>query len=175
MAKKITKTNEERLTTLRQEELAIQLEKTRWHRFGKQIAKNWQVYVMLIPVILFFYLFKYRPIGGILVAFKNYDNYAETIGNADFYGLYAFKYIMFGPQADRFWQAFRNTFTLSTYGLFFGFPIPIILALFFSEIRNEKYRSFTQIISYLPRFISTVVITSIIALMQGCKQLRPDF
>jgi putative aldouronate transport system permease protein len=165
MAKKITKTNEERLTTLRQEELAIQLEKTRWHRFGKQIAKNWQVYVMLIPVILFFYLFRYRPIGGILVAFKNYDNYAETIGNADFYGLYAFKYIMFGPQADRFWQAFRNTFTLSTYGLFFGFPIPIILALFFSEIRNEKYRSFTQIISYLPRFISTVVITSIIALM----------
>lgn len=165
MAKKITKTNEERLTTLRQEELAIQLEKTRWQRFGKQIAKNWQVYVMLIPVILFFYLFRYRPIGGILVAFKNYDNYAETIANADFYGLYAFKYIMFGPQADRFWQAFRNTFTLSTYGLFFGFPVPIILALFFSEIRNEKYRSFTQIISYLPRFISTVVITSIIALM----------
>ncbi len=165
MAKADFTVEHERLKTLHQEELQIQLEKTRWHRYWKQIKKNWQVYLMLIPVILFFYFFKYRPIGGILVAFKNYDNYAETIGNSDFYGLYAFKYIMFGPQADRFWQAFRNTFTLSTYGLFFGFPIPIILALFFSEIRNARYRSFAQIISYLPRFISTVVITSIIALM----------
>ncbi len=163
--KRTIKTNEQQLEKLRSEELVIKLEKTRWQRYWKLIKKNWQIYLMLIPVFLFFYLFKYRPIGGILVAFKNYDNYAETIGNSDFYGFYAFKYIMFGPQADRFWQAFRNTFTLSTYGLFFGFPIPIILALFFSEIRNEKYRSFTQIISYLPRFISTVVITSIIALM----------
>ena len=150
---------------IQKELLLDQMEKTRGRRLWVNIKKHWPIYAMLIPVALFFYFFRYRPIGGILVAFKNYDNYSIGIGDSDFYGLYAFKYIMFGPQAERFWQAFRNTFTLSTYGLFFGFPIPIILALFFSEIKNEAFRSITQIISYLPKFISTVVITSIIALM----------
>ncbi|MCF7932892.1 MAG: ABC transporter permease subunit [Acholeplasmataceae bacterium] len=150
---------------IRREELIEEMERSRFHRYWQQIKRDWPIYVMLIPVVLFFYLFRYRPIGGILIAFKNYDNYADTIGNSDFYGLYAFKYIMFGAQARQFWQAFRNTFTLSTYGLFFGFPVPIILALLFSEIKNEAYRSLTQIISYLPKFISTVVITSIITLM----------
>ncbi|MBN2505004.1 MAG: sugar ABC transporter permease [Bacilli bacterium] len=153
------------LGDLSHEDLLDELERTRWRRYWKQIKKSWPIYVMLIPVLLFFYFFRYRPIGGILVAFKNYDNYSITIGESNFYGLYAFKYLIIGPQANQFWQAFRNTFTLSAYGLFFGFPIPIILALFFSEIRNETYRSVTQIITYLPRFISTVVITSLIALM----------
>ena len=70
-----------------------------------------------------------------------------------------------GDYAQRFWQAFRNTFAISMYGLIFGFPVPIILALFFSEIKNDVYRSIVQILSYLPKFISTVVITSIITLM----------
>ncbi len=130
-----------------------------------KIRRHLPIYLMLIPVALFFYFFRYRPIGGILVAFKNYDNYAISIGDSDFYGLFSFRYLMFGPEAVRFWRAFRNTFTISVYGLFFGFPIPIILALLFSEIRNERYRSLTQIISYLPKFISTVVITSLLALM----------
>ena len=163
---KLKATNEQMtIEELQHEDLLDELERTKWRRYWHQIKKNWPVYVMLIPVILFFYFFRYRPIGGILVAFKNYDNYAVTIGDSDFYGLYAFKYLITGPQAVRFWQAFRNTFTLSTYGLFFGFPIPIILALLFSEIKNESYRSITQIISYLPKFISTVVMTSLIALM----------
>jgi len=88
------------------EELMEELERTRWRRYWHQIKKSWPVYVMLIPVILFFYFFRYRPIGGILVAFKNYDNYAISIGESDFYGLYAFRYLIVGPQAERFWQAF---------------------------------------------------------------------
>ena len=143
----------------------LQLEKERYRKIWIQIKRYAPIYVMLIPVAIFFYLFRYRPIGGILVAFKNYDNFSVPINQSDFYGFFPFKYIMFGPQAIRFWRAFRNTFTISVYGLFFGFPVPIILALFFSEIKNEKYRSLTQIISYLPKFISTVVITSIIAMM----------
>ena len=151
---------------LRHEELLEEIERTRWPRYWKQIKKDWPIYVMLIPVIVFFYLFRYRPIGGIMMAFKNFDNTAgTTVASSDFYGFYAFKVIMFGSNANQFWQAFRNTFTLSTYGLFFGFPVPIILALMFSEIKNEKYRAITQIVTYLPKFISTVVITSIIALM----------
>ena len=158
--------NAHELEELRHEELLEELERTRWHRYLKQIKKDWPIYVMLIPVIIFFYLFRYRPIGGIMMAFKNFDNSAgTTVASSDFYGFYAFRFIMFGPNANNFWQAFRNTFTLSTYGLFFGFPVPIILALLFSEIKNEKYRAVTQIITYLPKFISTVVITSIISLM----------
>lgn len=157
--------NQISIEEIRREELIEEMERTRFHRYWHQVKKDWPIYVMLIPVILFFYFFRYRPIGGIMIAFKNYDNYSDTVGNADFYGFYAFRYIMFGPQATAFWQAFRNTFTLSTYGLFFGFPIPIILALLFSEMKNEAYRATTQIISYLPRFISTVVITSILGLM----------
>lgn len=150
-----------------------QAELFRYKKVWIQIRRYAPIYVMLIPVALFFYFFRYRPIGGILVAFKNYNNYQLTIQQSDFYGFFPLKYIMFGPQAARFWQAFRNTFTISVYGLFFGFPVPIILALFFSEIRNEKYRAITQIVSYLPKFISTVVITSIIALMlSGGSSIR---
>ena len=150
---------------LKRQELLEQMEKNRWRRYWQLIKKNWPIYVMLIPVMLFFYFFKYQPIGGIMIAFKNYDDYGISLGQSDFTGFYAFKVLMWGSQADNFWQAFRNTFTLSTYGLFFGFPIPIVLALLFSEIKNEAYRATTQIISYLPKFISTVVITSIVALM----------
>lgn len=158
------------LTTLEIERAErLQSEKERYRKIWIQIRRYAPIYVMLIPVALFFYLFRYRPIGGILVAFKNYDNFSISINQSDFYGFFSFKYIMFGPQATRFWRAFRNTFTISVYGLFFGFPVPIILALFFSEIKNEKYRSLTQIISYLPKFISTVVITSIIAMMLTAK------
>jgi putative aldouronate transport system permease protein len=154
------------LEELRHIELMEEFERTRWHRYWKQVKKDWPIYVMLIPVIIFFYLFRYRPIGGIMMAFKNFDNTAgTTVASSDFYGFYAFRVIMFGSNSQAFWQAFRNTFTLSTYGLFFGFPVPIILALLFSEIKNEKYRAITQIITYLPKFISTVVITSIITLM----------
>lgn len=150
---------------IKKEALIEEMERTRWSRAWRQIKKDWPIYVMLIPVLLFFYLFRYRPIGGILVAFKNYTEYGISIAQNEFSGLYAFKYIMFGAEANYFWQAFRNTFTLSMYGLLFGFPVPIILALMFSEIKNEKYRAITQIFSYLPKFISTVVITSIIILM----------
>ncbi len=154
-------TNEE----LKRQELLEQMEKNRWRNYWHLIKKNWPIYVMLIPVMLFFYFFKYQPIGGIMIAFKDFDDYGISLADSDFTGFYAFKVLMFGSEADNFWQAFRNTFTLSTYGLFFGFPIPIILALLFSEIKNEAYRATTQIISYLPKFISTVVITSIVALM----------
>ena len=70
--------------------------------------------------------------------------------------------VLGGTQAEVFWKAFRNTFVNSMYGLIFGFPIPILLALMFSEVKNRFYLSFLQVCSYLPHFISTVVITLII-------------
>ncbi|MDR2867592.1 MAG: ABC transporter permease subunit [Acholeplasmatales bacterium] len=130
-----------------------------------QLKKDWMIYAMIIPVIVFFYLFRYRPIGSILVAFKRTEDPGMAIESRYFLGLFNFKAIMFGDFANRFWRAFRNTFTISGYGLFFGFPIPIVIALMFSEIKSSGFRAVTQIISYLPKFISTVVITLILSMM----------
>lgn len=170
--------SEKEIQLLREEEIAEQLENTKWVRYFKTIKRHWPVYVMLIPVVIFFFLFKYRPIGELLVAFKRYNpGIGVSLWEQEFYGFYAFKDIMFGAESARFWRAFRNTFTLSTYGLLFGFPMPIILALLFSEIRSEKYRSITQVLSYLPKFLSTVVITSILGLMLygGGPGVSPGF
>jgi len=150
---------------IRHEELLDQIERRKPLKIFRELVRHWPIYAMLIPVLVFFYLFRYRPIGGLMNAFINYQNFTMDMIENDFTGLYAFIKIMFGSESIRFWQAFRNTFTISMYGLLFGFPVPILLALMFSEIRNEKFRSVTQIITYLPKFISTVVITSIIVLM----------
>lgn len=126
--------------------------------------KKWILYAMMAATFIFIYLFRYRPIGGILVAFKDYNG--SSISESPFVGFYHFRNIMFGSiyRVD-FWRAFRNTFAISFYGLIYGFPIPILLALFFSEIKVIWYRTITQILTYLPKFISTVVVTSIIWLM----------
>lgn len=141
--------NENKL--LASQEQIEELERTKWKRAFDQIKKDWPIYVMLIPVVIFFILFRYRPIGGMMVAFKRTETGAIAISDRAFSGFYNFKMIMFGAQANDFWRAFRNTFTISAYSLFFGFPVPIILALFFSEIKIEGYRAVTQIITYLPK------------------------
>lgn len=150
---------------LKHELLLEELEKKKWHRYWYAIKKDWPLYAMLVPVLLYFFIFRYMPIYGILAAFKNQNDLTLSVGDAPFSGFYAFRSLIAGDYSKEFWQAFRNTFAISMYGLIFGFPVPIILALFFSEIKSDFYRSLTQILTYLPKFISTVVITSIITLM----------
>ena len=100
--------------------------------------------------------------GGLLIAFKDYEA-LKGINESRFVGLYNFKQLMFGATfANEFWRAFRNTFIISLYGLIFGFPAPIILALLFSELTCDFYRKITQTILYLPHFLSEVTITSIV-------------
>ena len=125
------------------------------------IKKDWQLYVILLPIVIWFLLFAYKPMAGLIVAFKRYD---ATLGIAgsEFKGLSNFNNIVAGINKEAFWGAFRNTFIISAYGLVFGFPIPIILALLFSEIRSEGYRKITQTITYLPHFLSEVTITGIV-------------
>lgn len=155
---------EEKLKGMSEEELLNYLEKTKWKRNLITILQDWRLYVMLLPMVVFFVLWRYAPMFGLLIAFKNYNVQLGAIGS-DFSGLYYFMVLMFGPDSSDFWQAFRNTFLLSFYGLVFGFPFPILLALLFSEIKNEAYRSIVQVISYLPKFVSTVVITTLTLLL----------
>ena len=155
------------------EELELEdlVETSKLRNIKTTLLKDWRLYVMLIPIIVFFLLWRYRPMIGLLMAFKVDGSPVggslwSMVNSLEFRG---FNYIKTLLTTQEFWRAFRNTFILSMQGLIFGFPVPIILALFFSEIRNPFYRSITQILSYLPKFVSTVVITTIVSLMVSGK------
>lgn len=137
------------------------------------MLKDWRLYVMLIPLILVFLFWRYFPMYELTQAFKRYDA-SKSIGEMDYVGLYWFKELIVGQYHAEFWPAFRNTFLLSFYGLLFGFPTPILLALFFSEIKNNVVRSAVQICSYLPHFVSVVVITSLVRLLLQQRTANSD-
>lgn len=151
------------------------LEAGKWRNYGKAFIKDYRLYLMLIPIVVFFILWRYRPMIGLMLAFKNYSGLSKSlvksINMAHYRGLYFIKQLLITKD---FWRAFRNTFVISLQGLIYGFPIPIILALFFSEIKSPLYRSITQILSYLPKFVSTVVITTIITMMVSSKSAISD-
>ncbi len=142
------------------------VEKHYWLHVGRTIVKDWRLYVMLIPMLLVFLFWRYFPMYELLGCFKVSDN---TLSVADqlFAGFYNFKVLLSGNStiSNEFWRALRNTFILSFYGLVFGFPFPIILALFFNEIRSNILRSVFQVLTYLPKFMSTVVITSLVVML----------
>lgn len=129
-----------------------------------KIKHNWQLYVLLLPIVLWFGIWAYKPMTGLIIAFKDYESTKGIMGS-DFVGFKNFANLIVGYQSVNFWQAFRNTFIISAYGLLFGFPIPIILALFFSEINSNWFRKVTQTITYLPHFLSEVTITGIVILL----------
>lgn len=146
----------------RDQNVIDEVERTKWKRTLQTLIKDWRLYVLLIPMLLFLVLFKYFPIGGLLTGFKWGSD--SSMYNSEWAGLYWAQYIFTGASSTQFWLAFRNTFVNSMYGLILGFPIPIFLALLFSEIKCTGYRSFLQVASYLPHFISTVVVTTIISM-----------
>ena len=113
---------------------------------------------------MWFGIWAYKPMTGLIIAFKDYESTKGIMGS-DFVGFKNFANLIVGYQSVNFWQAFRNTFIISAYGLLFGFPIPIILALFFSEINSNWFRKVTQTITYLPHFLSEVTITGIVILL----------
>ena len=130
-------------------------------RYGRVILSDWRLYLLLLPLIIWYALWIYKPMGGLLIAFKNFQPNLG-IGGSDFVGFANFINLMTGAFADQFWRAFRNTFLISLYGFIFGFPIPIILAIFFSEITNNTYLKFMQTFTYLPHFLSEVTITGLV-------------
>jgi putative aldouronate transport system permease protein len=125
------------------------------------LRRDWRLYFLLAPMLLWYLLFVYKPMGGLLVAFKDYKPDRGILGS-DFAGFYNFAKLMFDATFRReFWGAFRNTFMISLYGLIFAFPIPILLAILFSEIIHNPYRKLVQTLTYLPYFLSEVTITGL--------------
>jgi putative aldouronate transport system permease protein len=129
------------------------------------LQKDWRLYCLLVPMLFWFVLFVYKPMGGLLVAFKDYKPDRGIFGS-DFAGFYNFFKLMFDTTfMGDFWGAFRNTFMISLYGLIFAFPIPVILAILFSEIVHDPYRKLTQTLTYLPYFLSEVTITGLVIML----------
>ncbi|MNP18132.1 putative multiple-sugar transport system permease YteP [compost metagenome] len=115
------------------------------------------MYIIFAPVLLFFILFHYVPLYGIQIAFKKYNIFAG-ITQSPWVGMDQFVKFFTGPY---FWRTLKNTFAISFYGLVFGFPVPIVLALLLNEVRTVWFKKLVQTLSYLPHFVSSVVIAGI--------------
>ena len=124
----------------------------------KAMMKYWQMYLLLIPVIVYFVVFKYVPMAGVQIAFKNFK-VRGGIWGSPWIGLKHFRDFFGSATAGKI---ILNTFLLSAYYLVASFPIPILLAICLNECRSDKFRKFTQMITYMPYFISTVVLVSMI-------------
>lgn len=155
------------LIAKRMESMEIKKEKKRsalgkplWSRLADDVRKNWILYMMILPVILYFIIFAYAPMSGVVLAFKDFKVKLGIFGSP----WAGFKYF------ERFFGSFnfslllKNTIGISLYSLLIGFPIPIIFALLLNYLKQEKLKKTLQMVSYAPYFISTVVICGMIAI-----------
>ena len=130
--------------------------------FFKRLAIDFQKhkykYLLILPIIVYLILFCYKPMYGLVIAFKNYRP-TRGIWGSNWVGFLWFETFFKDPY---FWRLLRNTFTISGLTILFGFPAPIILALLLNEVRSNKFKRTVQTITYMPYFISLVVTCSLL-------------
>lgn len=130
------------------------LRRTKWTR-------RWNhryLYLMLVLPVAYYIIFCYWPMYGLQIAFRKY-NVRLGMWSSPWIGMVHFENYLTDPY---FWKVVRNTFLLNIYGLIFSFPAPILLALLLNEVRSSKYKKLVQSISYLPHFLSTVVVCGMV-------------
>ncbi|MCF7758240.1 MULTISPECIES: sugar ABC transporter permease [Paenibacillus] len=137
------------------------VEPKRQHPFIKSLKKHWELYLLVLPPVLYLLIFKYIPMVGVQIAFKDFS-VVKGIWGSPWVG---FKHFEAFFQSPNFWLLIKNTIGISFYSLIAGFPIPILLALALNEIRTGYFKKTVQMVTYAPHFISTVVMVSIIILM----------
>lgn len=123
------------------------------YRIKKDFQRNWSLYLLVLPVIIFYAIFMYKPMYGAIIAFKDYTP-AKGVFGSEWVGMENFTRFFSSPY---FGRLLRNTLLLSIYSIIFGFPAPIILALLLNEVKGKKFKKVSQTITYLPHFISLVV------------------
>lgn len=144
---------------LQQTKSASQTKKNTFiHRFKRDFLLNKYLYIMMIPVVVYYAIFHYGPMFGAIIAFKDYAPMkgiwgSDWVGFKNFYDFFSTYY---------FWRILKNTVLISLYTLCFEFPMPIILALLINEVRNQVFKRFVQTVTYMPYFISLVVICGMI-------------
>ena len=127
-------------------------------RIAREWQRNYIFYLLFIPVFLYYLIFAYKPLYGALMAFQDYSP-ATGVSGSPWVGFKHFE-TFFGSYY--FGRLLKNTLTISFGSLIFGFPAPIILALLMNEIKSKTFKKTVQTVSYLPHFISLVVVCSMI-------------
>ena len=134
----------------------------RVHNTGVYMARHWQLYlIFILPAVALTLIFKYMPMGGILIAFQDYNPFQDILGS-EWVGLEHFQRFMSSPDFQRY---LVNTLKLSVYGLLWGFPIPIILAFLLNRIESKKIKQKIQLVLYMPNFISVIVLCGMVRVL----------
>lgn len=126
--------------------------------FARGIRRDWELIVMILPVVIFFLVFAYYPMYGVVIAFKKFS-VAKGILNSPWVGM---KYFIRFFESPYLYRLLRNTLLISLYNIVWGFPVPILFALMLDEIGAKGFKSVVQTVSYLPHFVSSVVICSMV-------------
>ena len=129
-----------------------------WHRLSIDLRRNRSVYLLIVPALLYYLVFCYWPIYGQIIAFKDFSPGLGVFGSP-WVGLKHFRAFFSSRYCLRL---IVNTLMINVYQLFFGFPAPIILALMLNEVQSLRYKRIVQTISYMPHFISLVVVCGIV-------------
>lgn len=140
-------------------------------RLKRDFHRNKLKYLMVLPVIIYFLVFAYRPMYGLVIAFKDFKPHIG-IADSPWVGFANFTRFFNDPSAFR---VVKNTFMISFWSILFGFPAPILLALMINEIRNKAFKRVVQTVTYIPYFISLVVICSLIKTFTQSDGLISDF
>ena len=130
----------------------------RYHNRGRRILQQWQLHLLILLPLAYIIIFHYGPIYGAQIAFRQYSP-RKGITGSDWVGLKWFKKFL---SSYNFRQILRNTIVLSMYQILAGFPVPVIFALFLNACRSDRLKRTVQTITYMPHFISMVVIVSIV-------------
>jgi putative aldouronate transport system permease protein len=136
-------------------------------RIGRTLWRERELWLITAFFVLWVAVFAYYPMYGLLAAFVDYLPGRAIIGS-EWVG---FRYFVEFVKAPAFWQILRNTLAISTLGILFGFPAPIVLSLLFNELRGNRFKRVAQTISYLPHFVSWVVVASLMFRMLGNEGL----
>jgi len=134
------------------------LRKTPWQRFVLNFRRNWQLHLMMLIPLAYMLLFEFGPMYGLQIAFKEYRP-RKGIWDSEWVGLYQFERFF---NNRRWGEYLRNTVTISLYSIGAGFPVPIILALLLHINEKKRLKKLVQNVSYLPHFISTVILVGIL-------------
>ena len=136
-----------------------------WRQVLNPYLVNYDLYLMLIPVLIWYFLFRYLPIYGVQIAFKDFMPF-KGIWDSPWVG---FKHFARFFQSYYFWRLIRNTIGISIYTLVVGFPAPIILALLMNEVRHRGFKRLVQNVTYMPHFLSVVVVVGILATFSNAQ------
>lgn len=140
-------------------EMAATQRRARMARLRRRLCNDWQLYLLVLPAVVYVFLFHYVPMYGVQIALKDYST-RKGIWDSPWVGL---KHLIRFLNYPNSWKIIRNTLTITLYSLA-TFPIPIVLALMIHELDNRPFQKTVQMVSYAPHFVSTVVVCSMLTL-----------